>query len=179
MIYTTLFYNLGRYLGDKTMKNKALIFLFTLLFPILVSAQLKKDTKLPDFTSVLAKPTSSFFLDFINPEKVTMNHSFTMSFGALGGGVNMFQNAYVNTLNLQFSNNFSLTTNIGIMATPYHTLGQASPLNDTQFFGSAQLNYKFSENSFMILRVEKLPAGYYTGYNNYHSPFSQDIFRRY
>lgn len=144
-----------------------------MLVPFLAFAQLKKDTKMPDITNVIAKPTESFLLNFSDPSKFQMNHTMSMSFG-MGGGNQMLQNSYLNTMLFKLSDDITLTTDIGIMSTPYHTFGESSSLNDPQFFGGAELNYQVSENAFIQLRFESLPYNsYYNNgfYNNYRSPF--------
>ncbi|KAA3616944.1 MAG: hypothetical protein D8M58_04905 [Calditrichaeota bacterium] len=154
------------------MKNNYSKSLFFVLFliPFLAFGQLKKDTKKPDFTNILAKPADSFLLGFLDPSKFQMNHSFNMSFG-MGGGQQMLQNAYINTMFFQFSDNLTLSTDIGIMQTPYHTFGQNSSLNNPQFFGGAQLDYKISENSHLQLRFESVPASYFNQRNQFYNPF--------
>ena len=146
------------------------LFLILLLIPCLAFAQLKKDSKQPDFTNILAKPENSFLMSFLDPSKFQMNHSFSMSFGA-GGGQQMLQNAYVNTMFFQFSENLTLTTDLGIMQTPYHTFGENSSVSNPQFFGGAQLNYKISDKSFLQLRFESVPYNYFNSRNNYYDPF--------
>jgi len=144
------------------------LFITLLLIPFLAFAQLKKDSKKPDFTNILAKPGDSFLMSFLDPSNFQMSHSFNMSFG-MGGGQQMLQNAYINTMFFQLSEDLTLTTDLGIMQTPYHTFGENSSLSDPQFFGGAQLNYKISENSFLKLRFESVPYNYFNQYNNrYH-----------
>lgn len=159
------------------MKNNLSTSLFftLLLIPFLAFAQLKKDTQAPDFTNILTKPADSFLLGFLDPSKFQMNHSFSMSFG-MGGGQQMLQNAYINTMFFQFSENFTLTTDLGIMQTPYHTFGENSSLNNPQFFGGAQLNYKISEHSHLQLRFESVPVNYFNYRNQNYNPFFRSNF---
>ncbi len=151
-------------------KFSARLFITLLLIPFLAFAQLKKDSKKPDFTNILSKPADSFLFGFFNPSSFQMSHSFNMSFG-MGGGQQMMQNAYINTMFFQFSEDLTLTTDLGIMQTPYHTFGENSSLNNPQFFGGAQLNYKISENSNLQIRFQSMPATYYNSYNRYNDPF--------
>jgi len=149
------------------------LFITLLLIPFLAFAQLKKDTKVPEFTSILAKPAESFF-GFLDPSKMQMNHSFSMTFG-MGGGSQILQNAYINTISYQFSEDLQLITNLGILATPYHTFGENSSLNNPRFFGGAELNYKISENSSLQLRFESLPYSYYNYNNRYYDSFYRPV----
>ena len=151
----------------------SLIFVIVLLVPFLAFAQLKKDTKIPDITNVIAKPVDNFLLSFSDPSKFQMNHTLSMSFG-MAGGNQMLQNSYLNTMLFNLSDKLTLTTDIGILSTPYHTFGENSSFNNPRFFGGAELNYQVSENSFIQLRFESLPYNsYYNNgyYNSYRSPF--------
>jgi hypothetical protein len=152
-------------------------FIALLLIPFLAFAQLKKDTKLPDISDIIAKPASNFLFDFSDPSKFQMNHTLSMSFG-MAGNSQLLQNSYLNTMLFSLSDNLTLRTDIGILSTPYHTFGKNSSLNDPQFFGGAELNYQISENSFIQLRFDSLPySSYYNNYyNNYYSPFYRPSF---
>ncbi len=157
------------------MKKIVVFLLVSFAIPALSFGQLKKDADQPDFSSIVAQPTNNFLLDFIDPGKIRMNHSFSASFG-MGGGQQMLQNAYMNSMYIQLSENVMLSTNLGIMSTPYHTFGESSFLDQPQFFGSAQLDYKISENAGLSLRFEKAPyttnSMFYNGFDRrYYSPF--------
>jgi len=157
------------------MKSKlSSIFIAFLFIPLLAFGQLKKDTKLPDLSSVLAKPVNNFLLNFSDPSKFQMNHTLSMSFG-MAGNSQMLQNSYLNTMLFNLSDKITLKTDIGILSTPYHTFGENSSLNNPRFFGGAELSYQISENSYIQLRFDSLPYNnYYNGYNrynNYYSPY--------
>jgi len=143
-----------------------------LLIPFLAFGQLKKDTKLPDISEILTRPSGGFLFDFSDPSKFQMNHTFSMSFG-MAGNAQLLQNSYLNTMLFSLSDNLTLRTDLGILSTPYHTFGKNSSLNDPQFFGGAELNYQVSENSYIQLRFDSLPySAYYNNYyNSYYSPF--------
>jgi len=150
------------------MKYKIILIALVLsfAFPMSGIAQLKSNSKLPDFTSILAQPTSGFFDNLLDPSKFHMSHSLSMSFG-MAGGAQMLQNSYVNTMFFQFSDKVQLTTNIGVMSTPYHTFGDNSYLNKPVFFGGAQLDYKLSDNTSLMFRIESSPYNRYSGYNSF------------
>lgn len=146
-----------------------------LVVPLVAFGQLKKDTKLPDISEILTKPSGGFLFDFSDPSKFQMNHTLSMSFG-MAGNSQLLQNSYLNTMLFSLSDKITLRTDLGILSTPYHTFGKDSYLNNPQFFGGAELNYKISENSTIQLRFDSLPYSayynnYYTGYNSYYSPF--------
>lgn len=148
------------------------ISLIILLVPLLAMAQLKEQTKAPDFSSILEQPANSFLFGLLDPSKVHMNHTLSMSFG-MAGGQQMLQNSYLNTMLFNLSDKVTLRTDLGILSTPYHTF-KSNSLDKPQFFGGAELNYQVSDNAFIQLRFESVPYTnyYYNGfYNNYQSPF--------
>jgi len=154
------------------MKYKIILVAVVLGFAIPINgfAQLKSNSKLPDFTTILAQPAAGFLDSFLDPSKFHMSHSFSMSFG-MAGGAQILQNSYVNTMFFQISNNLHLTTNIGIMSTPYHTFGDNSYLNKPVFFGGAQLDYKISDNASLMFRIESSPYNRYSAYNGFYNRY--------
>lgn len=154
------------------------IFFLVVLMPFLAFGQLKKDTKTPAFVDVISKPAETYLLNFTDPSKFQMNHTLSMSFG-MAGGAQMLQNSYLNTMLFNLSDNVTLRTDLGIMSTPYHTFGENSSVNDKQFFGRAELQYKLSKNSSLLLRFESLPYGMYNNglYDRrLYSPLSRPYF---
>lgn len=152
-----------------------LAFFIMLVIPFLAFGQLKKDSKTPAFVDVLSKPADAYLLNLSDPSKFQMNHTFSMSFG-MSGHSQMLQNSYINTMHFLLSDDLTLRTDLGIMSTPYHTFGENSSLNDPQFFGGAELEYRFSKNSSLQLRFESLPYSYY--YNNYYNSMYYNSFNR-
>ena len=57
---------------------------------------------------------------FIDPSKLKMSHSASMSYSTFGGE-SIVMNTYVNTIDYKFNDQLSLRTNIGIMASPYNS----------------------------------------------------------
>ena len=58
-------------------------------------------------------------------------------------------------------------------------VGENSTLNDPRFFGGAELEYRLSKNSTLLLRFESLPYnGYSNGYynRNLYSPLNRPYF---
>ncbi|RMH61380.1 MAG: hypothetical protein D6677_11960 [Calditrichaeota bacterium] len=168
MIYSRGF-NIFDSTREETIMKKTYICLLLvfMLAPLTLQAQLKKDTHKPDFTTFLVQPRMPSLFSWLDVDKIRMQHQVSMSFGS-GAGGQLLQNAYINSMYIPFTENLTLQTQIGVMATPYHTFGANSTLNKARFFGSAQLNYKISENTAIMFRVEKNPYGY-GGY--YNSPY--------
>ncbi|HHJ53633.1 MAG TPA: hypothetical protein ENJ89_10595 [Caldithrix abyssi] len=148
------------------MKNKLFVltaFLLILSIPVSSWAQFKRDSGQPDFSSILGQGQSGLYLGFIDPEKMQIHHSFSMSYGA-GAGYGMMLAAYMNTIDYQISEKLFLRTNLGIMTSPYNSFGKDSFLNKPQFFGGADLTYKINNNTKIHLGVHRTPFGYYDPY---------------
>jgi hypothetical protein len=148
--------------------------LFLFLVPVLSFAQLKTNVTKPNISETLelGKTTDSF-VGFLDPSRFRMSHNLSMSYMSFGGGGAVI-NSYINTLHYKFSENLFLTTNLGIMNTPYNTLPGNENQNGYEFFGGAELKYFPTKNSAIYLRVEKSP-GLYSGsyYNPYGSPYNR------
>jgi hypothetical protein len=97
----------------------------------------------------------------------------------MGGGAQMLQNSYLNTMLFNLSENLTLRTDLGILQTPYHTFGESSSLNDPHFFGGAALEYRISKNAFLQLNFESLPYGTYNNSYYYNRMFYSPLNRSY
>ncbi len=136
-------------------------------------AQLKKYDKGPRISDVLTKPAGGLF-SFISSDNFHMSHSISASYSAFGSGGGMMLNSYVNTIDMRLSDKLFLRTNIGIMSSPYNTLGNNFFLNKPQFFGGAELRYDFNEESSLLFKVDYSPYGAY--YNPFYSPYRNSLF---
>jgi len=139
--------------------------LFILIFMVFCTytssfAQLKKDTGNPNISGILSTPKSDFLLGFLDPSKIHMNHSFSMSYNSFAGQ-GMMLSSYLNTINFQLTDKLFLQTNLGLMSSPYNTFGENFQLNDPQIFGGAKLKYQFNENSSIQFQVDYTPYYYY------------------
>lgn len=151
------------------MKKLATLFFF--VFLVSVNAQFKSDLdKKIDLTNGMIKsPTSSFVLGFINPNNLTMNHSFSMSYMA-GGGNGLALGVYTNSLFYKVSDNMNFLLETSIVNSPYSSLGpNASNSINGIYISRAQLNYKISENSSISLQFSNDPTRVYNPYGT--SPF--------
>ena len=140
-----------------------------LTFPSHSFAQLKKDAKLPNFSGLLTSPGTDLLFGLIDPSKIQMHHSFSMSYGtSMGQGLML--GAYLNTIDYRVSDNLFIRTNLGIMTSPYNTFGENYYLNKPRFFGGGEIHYKINDNSSIMLRVDMGPGYYQPGYG--YSPYS-------
>ncbi len=137
-----------------------------LVFTINSQAQLKKDTGSPNISSILSTSNGDFLLGFLDPSKIHMHHSFSTSYSGFSGQ-GMMLTSYLNTIDLQLSENLFLQTNIGLMNSPYNTFGEDFYLNDTKFFGGAKLKYRISDKSSVQLQFDYAPYYYYPTLGSY------------
>ena len=79
------------------------------------------------------------------------------------GGHSLMLNSYINTIQYRISDPLSLQLNLGIANMPYNNFGENPGLNDTQFFGGAELKYRPSQSTSLSVGVNVTPY-YYLGY---------------
>ena len=141
------------------------IFVFAL--PAIGFGQLKKDVQTSNVSNTLetAAQYDNHLLGLLDPSRLHMQHSFSMSYSSFGG-YGIMLNSYLNTINYEFSEKLFLTTKLGIMASPMNNLPNKGIFNETQFFGGAELRYLPSDNSSVILRFESVPYLYSGPYLN-------------
>jgi len=148
--------------------KKYLALLTALMFIVAVPqtslAQFKDAAAPPNVSGILNQGQSDMYLGFLNPDKLQMHHSFSMSYGGFSGGNGLMLNTYVNTIDYQFSDKLFLRTNLGIMSSPYNTYGKDFLLNKPQFFGSAELTYQLNNNTRIQLGIQRSPFMYYNPY---------------
>ena len=152
---------------------KRLMVLFVLLMiPVVGSAQLKRQDQPISIKEELLKPANDIFgLSILDPSKLSMSHSISMSYFSIGGR-GIAQNLYLNTLRYQIAPPLMLTVQWGIRQFPYNSFAKDSPLFKSGFFLSgAELRYKPSKNLEMSFQFNSMPT--------YYSPYYYDRFGRY
>jgi hypothetical protein len=146
----------------------AIIFITSLGF-----AQLKSDMKKTDVARDLKfNYANNSLFGFLDPSKIDMHHSFSMSYMSMGK-MDAMVNMYINNMSYRFSDKWMLLTRLGIMNSPYNSLPQDSYLNDTKLFGGAELRFMPSEKTMISLSFDSLPYYYPMNYNSYYSPFQR------
>jgi hypothetical protein len=142
------------------MKHLRMLVILFIILPIVGFGQLKKDVSKPNISNTLNTAAyANGLLGFLDPSRFTMQHSFSMSYMGFGGG-GMMVNTYMNTLNYRFSDKLFLTTNLGIMNSPYNSFGPKNALNQTQLFGGAELRYEPTKNTVFSIRFDSTPYMY-------------------
>lgn len=157
------------------MKKSAFVFFLSLFFLLTVNsyAQYKNDAGKPDISGILNAPKTGYFFGLIDPSKMQMHHSASLSYGTFGSGSGMALSSYVNTIDYQVTDRLFLRTNLGIVSSPYNNFNSNFFLNKPQFFGGAQLLYKLNNNTQFMLQIQTSPFLYSPGFGNnvYYNPF--------
>ena len=96
-----------------------------------------------------------------------MQHSVSMSYMSMGS-TNLMLNTYLNTMQYEFSDNLLLTTKLGIMNSPYNSMPHDNYLNESRFFGGAELLYKPTENMIFSISFESVPYLMRNNNNSYY-----------
>ncbi len=144
------------------MKRGIILIPFILLYFGLVSssyAQYRNQPTKPNMAAILSNPGGAFLGGFLNPEKLQMRHTVSMSYGSLYGQ-GLMLSSYMNTIDYQFSDKLWMRANLGIVSSPYNTFGEGFYLNKPQFFGGAELQYQISKNTKLTLQIQSSPFGY-------------------
>lgn len=155
------------------MKIRSIFVIILIIIPVLSFGQLKRDSEKINISNTLKSGAmDNSLLGFLDPSKFHMSHSFSVSYASMSGA-GIMMNTYMNTINYKFSDQWSIRTKLGVMGSPYNTLPNQPYINDLQFIGGAEVVYRPSEDSAIMLRVESVPGSYYfnQGLNRYNSYF--------
>ncbi len=135
--------------------------ILAMLIPCLVSAQLKSQDKPVQIKKELLQPADSYLgFTLLDPSRLTMRHSVSMSYFSMGGR-GLSQALYLNTMCYQFSNPLSLSVQWGIQNFPYNSFSKDNPLFQNGFFLSgAELKYQPSDKFEMRLQYSNMPGVY-------------------
>ena len=132
------------------MKSLRYLTLVLIILPTLGLAQLKTNVTKPNISETLqTSTTNDAFVGFLDPSRFKMSHNLSMSYMSFGGH-GALVNSYVNTLHYKFSDKLFLTTNLGIMNTPYSTLPGSEDQNGYEFFGGAEIKYLPTEDGIHV-----------------------------
>lgn len=137
-------------------------------------AQFKKnEMKRSDYTgNVIKKEDPSTGANLGNLFNMEMSHSYSVSFGTMGGQV-MNMNAYTNSMNFFFNEDLRGQVNVSLLHSPF---GQSSYYNFQNQDAlnvalNAQLDYQINDRMHISFEVTKMPDGYGYGYYNRNSLF--------
>ncbi|MDP8205899.1 MAG: hypothetical protein P9L92_04475 [Candidatus Electryonea clarkiae] len=115
--------------------------------------------------------TSIPYTGLLDASRLSMGHQIGMNYSSIGGS-GLSQGYYLNTLSYQFRAPVSLRLRTGVTNNPYSS-GSSYDLNSSpignmlenaEFFGGADLDWRPKDNMLFRLSIDKMPAGMY--YNN-------------
>lgn len=143
-----------------------LTFIFAFAFSFQLSAQLRDDlSDHNDYSGPIINtkaPTVQGGLNNFFKNNVTMSHSYSMSFGAVGGSYQNV-NAYTNTLNFFFTPDLTGQLDVSFLHSPF---GGSNFVNTDNNLGgeilirNAELNYRITDNAHIRLQYQQLPSNY-------------------
>jgi len=157
---------------------KQIVFILLVISTISFSQFKDKDITPTIFDGITNYSPSGFLSNFLSPSNFQMNHSLGMSYSTFGGsGVAL--STYTNSMAFRLTENLNIEVDASLVASPYSSFGQdhQNEINGI-YLTRAQLNYKISENSNLMIQYFNPAPGTY--YNNFYgsSPFSRDRFIR-
>lgn len=108
---------------------------------------------------------------------VVMSHSYSMSFGSVGGSYQNL-NAYTNTMNIAFSDRLQGRVDVSLFHSPFggNNLYGANSDSPQIMLSNAELNYKISDNATIRFQYNRSP---YNSYGYGFSPFGYNRYSRY
>jgi len=124
-------------------------------------------------------PTVQTWLNNFFQNNVTMSHSYSMSFGAVGGSYQNV-NAYTNTLNFMFTENLTGRMDVSFLHSPFggsNFVDTNNNLGGEVMIRNAELNYKISDNAHIQLQYQRVPNQFgYSPYGYRNSPYGYNRF---
>ena len=147
-------------------------------------AQYKEQFEKPvDYKSGILNGNSSTLFGFFNPANFSMHHTFDLSYQAFGGG-GLALGVYTNSMFYKINDELNVQADISVVNSPYNSFGKEFTNQINGFYLSrAQINYKPSDNTTIMLQYRNVPMSYYSPYGYYgygSSPFyGSDFYNNY
>lgn len=151
-------------------------FLVILLFLVSSTgyAQLRENQyKSSDYLGNIVKDRSGEPGNLGNLFNMTMDHSYSMTFGSMGGQYQNL-NAYTNTMHFFFSDKMTGRVDLSVLHSPFGNsyLNNGNSGEVDFIIRNAELNYQLSEKSNISISFQQVPAyNSYGYYNNRYNPF--------
>jgi hypothetical protein len=144
-----------------------------MLLPVLAFGQLKEQLKPQPFSQFLTQPQGLVGLIGLNPNRFSMQHSYSLSYMSLGGH-GFSQGLYLNTMAYRFSDPLQVSLQWGVLNQPLSGFGVPGLYQNGFFFSGANLEYKPSRNLSIGLQYNRTPGGlWYRGYPYYNNSMLQ------
>lgn len=156
---------------------KKLLFIIFFVSFIAINGQFRDELNKPtDIKSGILNDNSSNWFGFFNPDNFKMNHTFDVSFQSFGGFGNLALTTYTNSMFYKFNDQLNIQADISLVNSPYNSFSKefSNRLNGL-YLSRAQINYKPSENTSIILQYRSIPGGYYSPYYYDYNPFYRSL----
>lgn len=156
----------------------SLLIVILLLASSVSFAQLRdQQPKSSDYLGNIVKDRSEEPGSLGNLFNMTMDHSYSMTFGSVGGQYQNL-NAYTNTMHFFFSDKMTGRVDLSVLHSPFgnsylNTNGNNGGEVDF-IIRNAELNYQLSERSNISISFQQVPYHRY-GYNRYN-PFYNSFY---
>lgn len=141
-------------------------FVFAILLSTQLSAQLRDNlSKSYEFSGPIINnqaPTVQTWLNDFFQNNITMSHSYSMNFGAVGGSYQNV-NSYTNTVNIAFSEDLTGRVDVSFLHSPFggsDFVNSNNNLNGEVIIRNAELNYQISDNAHVRLQYQQMPRNY-------------------
>ena len=156
------------------MKKLLMMIIVLSIVPTLAFGQLKKQNETVDIKSAIIEPLGNTLsgIGLIDPSKISMSHSFSMSYFSFGGN-SLSQSMYLNTIRYQIADPLTLKLQWGIQNFPHNTFMANHPaFQGGPFISGAELDYRPTENIKVKFQYNRMP-GYHNSYRYpYYSRFN-------
>jgi hypothetical protein len=162
------------------MRNKNFVmFIFALvLLPVLAFGQLKEQLEPQSFSQLLTQPQGLLGLIGLDPNRFSMQHSYSLSYMSLGGH-GFSQGVYLNTMSYRFSDPLQVSLQWGVLNQPLSGLGVPSLYQNGVFLSGASVEYKPSRNLSIGVQYNRAPGNLwdarYRGYPYYNDSIQRPV----
>jgi len=143
--------------------------------PSLVFGQLKEQAEPVSFsrllTSGLTNPQGLAGIIGLDPNRFTMQQSYSLSYMSIGGN-GFSQGVYLNTIGYRLMDSMQLSVQWGIRNQPLSSLGVSGISESGFFLSGANFEYKPARNVSIGIQYSTYPSRYYGPYravNPYYS----------
>lgn len=165
------------------MKKISLTFFLVTVLLLISStgfAQLRENQNTSsDFLGGIVKERTAEPGNLGNLFNMTMDHSYSMTFGSVGGQYQNI-NAYTNTMHFFFSDKMTGRVDLSVLHSPFGNSYLNGPGNSGEVdfvIRNAELNYQLSEKSNISISFQQVPAySRYGYYNNRYNPFYNSFY---
>lgn len=151
------------------MKKIAFV-LLALIIPTLAAAQLKEQTQPVPFSHLLTapfnKPQGLIGLLGLNPQRFSMQQSYSLSYLS-AGGQGFSQGLYLNTMGYRVADNMQVALQWGVRNQPLGAFGVPGVNQSGFFLSGASLEYKPSRNTALSVQFSSYPTHDYLPYRYY------------